>query len=301
MRLTNNKGLPDVFCSAVDIFEGDYDKGKADFTPTQLNRPVRITVLLRKHWKDLEEDVSDRLWTLSGQVGHLIFERVAKRDPERYVAEQRLYATVNGYIIGGRVDLYDKQEETLWDYKNSSVWKFLLGDTWEWETQLNINALCVAEGGKLPVKKIRVLVQLKDWKLRESKRRRDYPDCPVHIVDIPIWDKARTEGYIMGRISALQDGADNPPVCTPDERWERGGKFAVMKQGRKSAVRLFDTSEEADILASTDPKFYVEERRSEPTRCIFYCPVWKFCTFGLSAHDQANGATPEPVDLPLLA
>jgi hypothetical protein len=310
MILTNRLGLPDIYCQAVEIFESDYDRGKSDYTATQLLRPVRISVLLKKHWEDVEEDVSDRLWSLAGQTGHLIFERVGAKYPERYIVEQRCYFDCDGYTIGAKLDCYDIDEATIWDYKETSVFKFSLGDTADWEAQLNVNRLAFSSTlthaepaiypeiklSRFPVMALKILVKLKDWKARTARRKKDYPQAPIHIVELPIWSDKEVINFCGKRIAAFEAGRDNPPVCTPEERWERGAKFAVMKVGRKSAVKLYQDREAAEKHAFEDGKLYVEERVPEPARCLYYCPVASFCDFGIAANADPNqeAVPPEP-------
>ena len=53
-----------------------------------------------------------------------------------------------------------------------------------------------------------------------------------------------------------------------------------MKEGRKRAVRVFDSMEEAEtfIAAQKDAdKHIVDHRRGQPTRCISFCDVRDFC------------------------
>ena len=64
--------------------------------------------------------------------------------------------------------------------------------------------------------------------------------------------------------------------CTPEERWERPTHFAVMKQGQKRVVRVFDTREEAEGNI-TKAGLYVEERAGSSVRCEYYCRVASFC------------------------
>jgi hypothetical protein len=53
--------------------------------------------------------------------------------------------------------------------------------------------------------------------------------------------------------------ASEVPPCTPEERWGRPTRFAVMKQGQKRAVRVFDTREEAEAYV-TKAGLYAEQR-----------------------------------------
>jgi hypothetical protein len=75
--------------------------------------------------------------------------------------------------------------------------------------------------------------------------------------------------------------ADNDiPPCTPEERWEKPPKFAVMKNGMKRAVRLFDRQEDADLLTETKGEnHFVEYRQGESIRCRSFCLCRKFCNF----------------------
>ena len=53
-----------------------------------------------------------------------------------------------------------------------------------------------------------------------------------------------------------------------------------MKEGRKNALKLFDSDEEAmsyieDLIDPT--KSFVQYRKGSPKRCWTYCNVQKFC------------------------
>jgi hypothetical protein len=80
------------------------------------------------------------------------------------------------------------------------------------------------------------------------------------------------------RCAALTD--DAIPPCAPEERWDRPPKFAVMKDGLKRAVRLFDEQEAADKLVSEKGKgYYAECRTGGSVRCQSYCLCRRFCNF----------------------
>lgn len=297
MTLTNRYQLPDIFCESVALFESDYDREDSDFTATELVRPVRISVLSKKHWNELEEDVSDRVWSLSGQVKHLIFQRLAEKNPERYIAEKRMKATVDGWKVSGRLDLYDRQTSILYDWKETKIFKIIKGDSEDWEAQANINRYCLmksqwseASDKIKSVSALKNLVLLRDWNAREAERRQDYPRCAIHVVDLQMWSDAKCEQYIRERIEAYNialeaEHRDKPlPLCTPDERWQDPEQWAVMKKGRKRAVKLHDDEHIADMhVHSLGAGHYVEHRPSEPKRCLRYCQVAKFCDFGRRA------------------
>ena len=75
-----------------------------------------------------------------------------------------------------------------------------------------------------------------------------------------------------------------PPVCIYEfgvtvERRASPDKRAVMKKGRKSAVRVLDSEEEAQKLAMDDKALYGEVRKGASKKCEGYCPCREFCGF----------------------
>lgn len=70
------------------------------------------------------------------------------------------------------------------------------------------------------------------------------------------------------------------PVCTPEERYRNGDKYAVMKKGRKSALRVLDTEEEAKKWMEENGKGeYIEYRPGTDDKCIHYCYAKDFCSY----------------------
>jgi hypothetical protein len=62
----------------------------------------------------------------------------------------------------------------------------------------------------------------------------------------------------------------------------RETKYAVKKEGRKTAVRVYETEEEAKALLSemtAKDKVFIEIRKGEPVRCTGnYCSVNAWCS-----------------------
>ncbi len=56
------------------------------------------------------------------------------------------------------------------------------------------------------------------------------------------------------------------PECSPEERWQSETIYAVKREGRKTAIRVFKSIDEANELAQKE-KGYVETRPGEPKRC----------------------------------
>jgi len=137
-----------------------------------------------------------------------------------------------------------------------------------------------------PVHSCRFIALLKDHSKTDAMRDREYPQSPVYVHEFPvtpiglfqigIYLRNKIEEY--KRCLLLQDN-DIPP-CTPEERWDRPPKFAVMKTGGKRAVRLFDTKEDADLLTETKGQgHYVQYRQGESIKCQSYCLCNRFCHY----------------------
>jgi hypothetical protein len=136
------------------------------------------------------------------------------------------------------------------------------------------------------VSKCRFIALLKDHSKTDALRDSQYPKDPVYVYEFPVTAQAlfKIGMFIRGKVNeyqrcvALND--DAIPPCTPEERWDRPPKYAVMKQGSKRAVRLFDAREEAVQLAGAKGAgHYVVSRKGESIRCRSYCLCRNFCNF----------------------
>jgi hypothetical protein len=282
--LTNRLGLPQAIVDAVT--NDPYSRGDSDISVTQLIQPPYQRKLRLEN--EVVEDVVDRIWSLVGQVGHGIVERAypqAYTDlcklltpaqvHEQYgvVAERRLYMEVNGWKVSGQFDVIEGDK--LMDYKFTSVWS-VLGDTkTEWVNQLNLLRLLAIRNG-IDVRRLGIVAILRDWSKGKAMSA-DYPKHQIAPVDIPVWSEAQAEAYVMERVLAHQ--AANPPPCTDVERWKREDVYAVMKVGRKSAVKLHDTQAAADqhVIDIAESTVSVVKRPGAFGRCQDYCNVMHHC------------------------
>lgn len=281
--LTNRLGLPQAIVDAVS--NDPYTRGKSDISVTQLIQPPYQRQL--KLVTEEVEDVTDRIWSLVGQVGHGIVERAypqaytdaakgmtTQEVHEAYgvVAERRLYTQVNGWTVSGQFDVIEGGH--LQDYKFTSVWA-VKGDTKEeWINQLNLLRLLAMREG-IEINRLGIVAILRDWAKSKSKQA-DYPPHQVAPIDIPVWPIAQTESYLLERVKAHQDA--NPPVCTDKERWKRDDVWAVMKKGRASAVKLHYSALPASAhAAELGAGHSVTHRPGEYHRCMEYCSVSHAC------------------------
>ena len=273
MKLTNKMNLPDAIVRAVA--NDDYDKGDADYSITQLLKPPRIVALEREHQDEIEEDVSDRIWSLMGQVVHGILERAESVA----MTEKRLYIDVDGIKVSGKMDRFCIVSGKLQDYKVITAWKFFGIDVpVEFEQQLNLYAELLRQN-KLHVNTLEVVAILRDWSKLEAMRDPFYPQSQVIVRHATMWSQDKTMAFLKGRIFLHEDAKKSLPKCSREERWAKPDVYAVMKEGRKSAVRLHDSEALAEQHVESDPmNLYIQYRPGKNVRCEAYCSCAPFCT-----------------------
>jgi hypothetical protein len=284
VKITNIYRLPQPFVDLVS--EDSYNKGEAQYSTTQLIGPPKVSELLRRHGDKLSIDASEKVWTMSGTAKHWILEQIAKRNPARYIAEQRFYMDVDGIKVGGQIDLFDKQTECLHDFKETSVWKAMSDDRFEWIAQGSINKLLCEMNGINPKKVSNILI-MKDWKMRESKYKQDYPPCAVKEVELDFWGPEETLAYIKSRIAA-HEGAKNTTNddeiqhCTEKERWRKDDSYAVLKDKKAKRAVPNGIHEDRRSAETHAQKIggVVEERLGEDIRCQNYCKCRSYCNYG---------------------
>ncbi len=284
MKITNNHNLPDVVADALAF--SDYTKGDSLLSVTQLIDSPRVSLLQRRHDDDIEQDVSDLIWSRMGTSVHEMFERAAEGRAET-ISEERLFAEVNGWRISGAIDLQEMVEGgvIVSDYKVTSAWSVIF-DKSEWHKQLNCYAWLVRHAKSLNVKQLRIIAVLRDWARRRAQDGGDYPDSPIQVIDIPMWSDAEQDRYVEERVR-LHQAADYEhetggelPDCSAEERWEKATTFAVRKKNRVRAIKVHTVEEEAqDHAQKLGDAHYVEQRVGESTRCTQdWCRVNKWCS-----------------------
>lgn len=270
MKLSNRLNLPDAIVAAVQ--NDEYSHGTAHISVTGLLRPPRIGVLEKAHENELESDVSEHIWSLMGQSIHSILERANKTG----IAERRLSMECNGWQISGGMDLVH-DDGILTDYKMTSVWKIIKGIDDEWEKQLNLYAVLLRQHGH-QVKRLQVVTILRDWSKMKASLEADYPQAQVVNIEIPLWPEGVAIEFMKERVILHQQASlENLPLCTPAERWQREDVFAVMKIGRKSAVKLYDNENEALKHIEGLSDLSLVKRPGLSVRCREYCSVSQFC------------------------
>ena len=284
MKITNKFNVPETLVALAT--RDYYTKGKSDYSVTEIISPPRIQRLRREHFEEIEQDVSDMLWMLLGTALHVVAER---SEVSGHTNEERLSVAIDGIILSGAIDLQkdDADGITITDYKFTSAWA-LMNDKPEWEQQQNIYKYLVERVKKKPVKGLKICALIRDWSRRDAQNKADYPQAPIQVIDIPMWTFDRTEHFIKERVEMHRDSKVNAdwgeelPLCSEEERWVRPTTYAVKKEGRKTAVRVFDTQDEADALLKEMPekdKGFIEIRKGEAVRCTGnFCGVSQWCS-----------------------
>lgn len=290
MNITNALNLPQPFVSAV---EGDYRYTDKRYSVTALLKGTREAILQRRHDAEITSDVADMVWAIFGTAVHSILE--GGDESESQIKENKLVVDLpNGYQLSGIFDLYDDSTGTVTDYKTASVWKIKFGcwDNWQpkpdafedWRKQTLIYCWMLRQIG-FDAKRGEIVALLKDHSKTKAKIG-EHPKLPVWQVgwNFTAQDFEDIEAWIMARFEEIQRCEQLPdnelPVCSEEERWHRPGKFAVMKPGRKSALKLYDNEEEAQARAEQEGKgCYVQSRPGSDPKCMDYCSACEFCTY----------------------
>lgn len=278
MKITNNANLPQAFVNFVSNVRHNGDKTISATTLLQGDKQI---VLTDRHFDEIEEDAADMVWASFGSAFHLLMEK----QNDNSFKEEAFEVSIADWKVTGRVDSYDLENEILVDWKTASVWKVIYGDFEDWRKQGLVYAWLMKQNG-LNVKRCRFVALLKDHSKSDAKRKPDYPQKPVYIYEFDVTEEAlkETENFIKNKVlsvsQAYEKSDDEIVPCSSEERWETLTKWAVMKEGRKTAIRVFENREDAELLLkSLNGGHFLEERKGESKKCLDYCPCCEFCNF----------------------
>lgn len=274
MKLTNKLRLPDAIVRA--IANDSYTKGEADISVTELLTPPQLRRLKLAHYDELEEDASDRIYSLLGQSMHTIIERAAANDAA-VLSETTVYSEYGGWTIKGQADHLLLATGELLDFKMTSVYKVKgLSVPREWVEQTNIYRRMLQKEKGIEVPSLAIIVILRDWSKNKSKQSQDYPQSQVLRLDVPLWTADQADAFIMERVRLHQMA--EPVACSDYDTWSKPDSYAVMKRGNVRAIRTYNNVFDADAHAGQSSTFYVEHRPGEAVRCQEWCPVSHLCS-----------------------
>jgi hypothetical protein len=123
---------------------------------------------------------------------------------------------------------------------------------------------------------------LRDWQKSKAAHDPKYPQVQTVEIALSLWSEVDQLAYITERVNLFEANKavpdDDLPLCSAEDRWQEADKYAVMKPGRKSAVRVLDSHADAvGMAANLDGGHYVQGRPGEPRRCADYCPAAPWC------------------------
>jgi hypothetical protein len=265
--ITNKHGLPEALVKAV---QNDPYTGGGDISVTKLIDSPQRRQLLLAHGSAVEEDVSERIWSLLGQAVHHILERAGTDT----LVEERLFAEVEGWKLSGQFDRLHLGSKTLSDYKVTTTYKAKGDDNWT--RQLNVLRWLAFQNGFI-VDHLEIVAIFRDFRKSEAERNPEYPQQAVKVIPIPVWPLDETEEYIRERVKLHQVAQAGRPSwgvapCTDEERWYSGDKWALIKPGSKRALKVLDERPEA-----VPSGVYLEHRPGVYRRCEQYCEVAAWC------------------------
>ena len=284
MEITNNFKLPEFVVDALTF--SDYSRGDSQISVTQLIDSPRVVQLQKQFADKQKKDAVDFVWSRFGTSVHNMFEESLKAAESDAITEERLFTEWRGWTLSGAIDVQEIHDDgvTISDFKVTSVWS-VINDKPSWHQQLNSYAYLVRRAKGQTVKKLQIVALLRDWSRRKAEQESNYPSAPVVVIDIPLWSNEEQDKYVDEQmekhVDAEFDAATEQTLiaCTGEEMWEKATVYAVMRKGRKSAIKLFPTEVAAeDRLASLDKTHYIETRAGEKTRCAGdWCGVSQWC------------------------
>jgi hypothetical protein len=280
MPLTNKHNIPVRWQKLLD--PQLRQKNPEAIGVTDLVGPPRIRELNRRHFDEVEQDVSDFSAAFSGKAFHHFASHVLRN--HNAMSEEMLEIEVAGMKVKGVPDLYEYETKHLVDFKEVSAWALVFSPNGKPEEIWQVN--CYAAMLRIHGHEVRSASldrKIKDWKKSEMMRSPDYPRIAMpHIVPVPLKPHDEVMAYMAQRVR-LHREAQKPddaalPECTTEERWEKAGVWAVHTAGRKSALKLCDTEDAAKGYAASVSGAFVKYRPGERTRCEGYCPVAPWCS-----------------------
>ncbi len=329
MRWTNVYRLPEPFAHLVseDLYHEDrarqlqryceeqglVEKDVIHFSASDLIRPPRMRVLVRRHWAEILSDVSMHVYRVLGTAIHtslrLASQRMASRGIIGYVPEERQFThfAVKGgvVVISGEPDLITP-DGMLHDYKVTAVHALEKGVKLEWEQATNIYVWLRALKG-VATKGIQITFILRDWQQSQTVQK-DYPQAGAQTMEVPMWDLATQGAFVFERVKlhlqADGDADEALPECSGygsamNEMWERPESWAVIREEGARAAKVFrledfpagtsgavvETAANADAdirngkkMKAGEKPYVIEHRPGERIRCAKFCDAKTFCS-----------------------
>jgi len=273
------EAIPDWLTAASEAMErrsANLEK-KVIHVTELLNPAHQVRLKDAYQWVD-DTEAESRIPAMLG-IGFHEYLASLEYGPHDSCEEQSIDYHFDDWLIKGTPDWWSQSQSLLRDYKTTSMWSHVFGKR-EWEQQVNLYRWMLAESGH-PLDRLEVHAVFTDWKKREVQRNFDLPRKRYQIYQFRPWPIGDVENFVSTRLRALEAPSKE---CSSAERWERDEHWAVMKTGRKTALKRCDSLPEAqeyrDGIVAQNADFYIEHRPGTPARCLDWCPVRSVCDFG---------------------
>ena len=278
MKVSNRLHLPEAFVKAVSV---ERHNKAGCYSATTLNKGTKEIILQERHWDEFTVDAADSVWATFGTAVHAIMEKYEDGN----FHEEKFDIAISKSRVTGVVDSYDMERGIINDWKTASVYKIMKGDFADWYKQGMTYAWLLKQNG-LDVRRCRFIALLKDHSMTKAETDSSYPQSPVFTYEFEITPEEleQTGARITAKVKDIEAAElmsdDDIEPCTAEERWADGDKWAVMKNGRKTAIRVFDTEIDAENCAGElGNSHYVEHRPAVSRKCGKYCLCKDFCSF----------------------
>lgn len=295
MKITNENRLPEAL---VRIAQKTAHKSKPkSYGATTLLKGNCEIILTRRYFDELEEDVSDMAWAIFGTMFH---DYIKRNDNTKY-SEYKVVIPVSKSYFVGVIDLYDKKNNIVYDYKTSSVWKYLHKDYEDYRQQLLAYCWGLEKYKKIKCRTGKIIMFLKDYSQAEKLRYgSEYPDKECVEITFTFTDEdiAEYEKNITAKIISLENEKYYPTnklsECSEKEKWTTPTTYAIYKNDNKTATKVCSSEDEANkYLESyqandTKNKYQIVVRSGVDKKCESYCRVSEFCPFRKMRLENGN-------------
>lgn len=274
MRIVDDLGIPSLARGVEQGLRKPF--GKTHISVTELIDSPRIRLLKQRHWDELERPLSQSLKAMTGTWIHALIE--ASTHGEGAIVEERLSIERQGKRLSGQVDLFE--DGVVSDYKSTSVWSVTLPKSdriKKWEQQTNIYAQLEREHGR-EVRAARIIAVFTDWSANKARQQPDYPRSAAMVIPIKLWTPGQTLDFIDARLRLHIDAEGRLPECSAEDRWSDDDSYAVMQNGRKSALRVLPSLAEAERWRAANGGSEIVKRTGDSRRCSMFCDVAKVCS-----------------------
>lgn len=293
MKITNKLGLPDPFIQAVSK---EYQYKEKRYSVTTLLNSEREIILKRRHNDEIESDVADMIWAIFGTAVHSVLENSNKAEnlvTEKYLSIPITLSDGDVYTLSGLCDLFDTDKGEVIDYKVTSTFKALKKDFEDYRMQglmychmIRQTNFGTEENPKYyKPRRATFYMVLRDWQRSKAKFDKEYPQNQVQKVSFIFNNKdfEWIDRWLVDKFDKIKTAEmladEDLPMCSEKDRWKNPDVWAVMKKGRKSALRLLNSEQDAEAYKASKGGDYVELRKGEDRKCKEYCSCCEFCPY----------------------